>query len=111
MCETQRRLLRYVGNLPPPSLSLADGVGHLVALSVVNDADLFDARIDSRLDGIMQNGFVGDRNEMFVLGMGEGAEPGAPATAGDERFHNACTFFGGYDLMNCFSSSTVLRYS
>ena len=109
--ETERGLLRNVGDLHPPLLSVPDGALNFVAVGIANDADLLDTGIDCRFDCVMQNGFIGNRDEMLVLRVRERAETRASSAAGDQSFHCLFFFVPGYDLINVLNNVTIFWYS
>src|SRR5689334_18241147 len=81
MRQPERGLLGDVGNLYPPLFSLAYCLRNFVALTIMNYADLFDPGIHCRFDRVMEDRFIGNRNEMLVLRVGERSKPCAVASA------------------------------
>lgn len=84
MRQAERGRLGDVGYLCSPLLAVPDGLGDFVAVGIVDDADLSNARLDRCLDGVMENRFICDRDEMFVLCVRQGPQPCAATAAGNK---------------------------
>ena len=86
VCKSERSVLGDVGDFYAPALAIANGSLDFVAVGVADDADLLDPCIDRRLDSVVKDRLVGDRDEMLVLRVGEGTKARAPSAAGDKCF-------------------------
>ncbi|MNX24294.1 hypothetical protein D3C86_543110 [compost metagenome] len=105
MRETQRSLLGQVGDRDAPGRAVAHCRPHLGAGIPDDDADLADPCIPHRLDGIEQDRLVGDGNQLFGSGVGDGPQARPLPPTQDQPFHTvACPFCRGQpwpDRLKC----------
>ena len=86
--QTARLVLLDVLDAGAEMRSVPDLPADLVSgLRGDDDRDLLDAGCDDRLDAVLENGFVRDRDELLGRGVGQRAHPGAFAAGEDEALH------------------------
>ena len=85
--EAARRVLLDVRDSGAQRRSIADRGANLRLRVADDDADLGDAGADERLEPVVQHRLVGDRDELFGAGVGDGAETRAFAAAQNQALH------------------------
>ena len=84
MGDAEGRFLLDVGDADAEAAAIADG-GHDLLFGIADDdADVADAALDEVLDGVEEDGLVGDGDELLGAGVGEGTQAAALAAAKDE---------------------------
>ena len=66
MSQTLRFFLENIGNFKAPFFAVAKEIFNFGAGFVDDNADFFDAGFGNRFDGIQQERFIGDRNQVLV---------------------------------------------
>ena len=85
--KTKWFVLRNESDLGAPLTSVAKRT-HNFDPSVANDdSDFGNPGRDHGLDSVKQNGFVGNRHQLFGTGVSDGSQSGASTTSQNEGFH------------------------
>ena len=87
VCEPERCLLRDERDVRAEFRPVADCRADLVGRVANDDADVVDAGLGERIDGVEKNWPVGDRDELFRAGVGDRPQPRPLAAAEDEPLH------------------------
>jgi len=87
MGEAERLVLRDKSDADAPPRSISNCFTNFGPGFTDNDANLGDTRLGKSFDAIEKNGLVGDGNQLFGAGVGDGAKPGACTAAEDKSFH------------------------
>ena len=85
--EAEGRVLVDVGDVDAPARAVTDRGDDLVARVADDDPDLFDARRDHVFEPVEQDRLVRHRHELLRVGVGDGSQPRAGASAEDQTLH------------------------
>ncbi len=89
MGDPQGRILLYILHPGPEGGPVAHGGPDLLRRIAHYDGDVPDAALHQLLDGVEEDGLVGDGDQLLGVGVGEGPQAAALPAAQDEPLQGA----------------------